>query len=85
MDFKVPDTHVLTWDAFVAYQRNGDGILDEIRAPLEKALNPDQCYAVRSSADIEDSPDHSFAGQFTSILDAKGHGSGSQGRSASME
>ncbi len=70
--FKVPDTHVLTWDAFVAYQRNGDGILDEIRGPLEKALNPDQCYAVRSSADIEDSPDHSFAGQFTSILDVRG-------------
>lgn len=70
--FLVPDTFMLTWQAFLDHQRIGNKILDDIRSQLEEILDPNQSYAVRSSADIEDSPEHSFAGQFATVLDVKG-------------
>jgi pyruvate,water dikinase len=70
--FLVPDTYILTWDAFLAYQRKGAAIMEEIKSRLEQVLDPEQRYAVRSSADVEDSLDYSFAGQFTTVLDVKG-------------
>ncbi len=70
--FRVPDTHVLTWEAYLRYQKDPKEILENIKTLLEQTLDPDQNYAVRSSADIEDSPDHSYAGQFTSVLDVRG-------------
>ena len=70
--FPVPETHFLTWDAFLAYQREGDAILEKLREQLENILDLEHPYAIRSSADIEDNPEYSFAGQFTSILDVKG-------------
>jgi NAD(P)-dependent dehydrogenase (short-subunit alcohol dehydrogenase family)/phosphohistidine swiveling domain-containing protein len=69
--FLIPDTYVLTWDAYMAYQWKGEGILDEIKPQLELIIDPNRCYAIRSSADVEDSPDQSFAGQFTTILDVQ--------------
>ena len=70
--FLVPDTVVLTWDAYLAYQRKGEGILDHIKPQLALILDPNRYYAIRSSADVEDSPDQSFAGQFTTILAVQG-------------
>jgi phosphohistidine swiveling domain-containing protein len=70
--FRVPDTHVLTWEAYLGYQKDPKEILENIKTQLEQTLDQDQNYAVRSSADIEDSPDHSYAGQFTSVLDVRG-------------
>jgi phosphoenolpyruvate synthase/pyruvate phosphate dikinase/NAD(P)-dependent dehydrogenase (short-subunit alcohol dehydrogenase family) len=70
--FLVPDTYILTWDAFLAYRQKGDKILEEIKPRLEQVLDPGQDYAIRSSADIEDSREYSFAGQFVTVLDVRG-------------
>ena len=49
---------------------HGDSALREmLRAALERWVDPDASYAVRSSADVEDGEEHSFAGQFTTLLD----------------
>ncbi len=39
---------------------------------LAEWVTPAQRYAVRSSASVEDSPAHSFAGQFATVLDVAG-------------
>jgi phosphohistidine swiveling domain-containing protein len=70
--FRVPDTYVLTWEACQRYQTDPQKTLEEIQYQLEQILDPELPYAVRSSADIEDSPDHSYAGQFASVLDVRG-------------
>lgn len=41
-------------------------------AELAARLDPLRAYAVRSSADVEDGPGHSFAGLFTSVLAVRG-------------
>lgn len=37
-----------------------------------RALGEERCYAVRSSATVEDGKEHSFAGQFESVLNVQG-------------
>jgi phosphohistidine swiveling domain-containing protein len=44
----------------------------ELRDALAPFVDPDTSYAVRSSADVEDGAEHTFAGQFRSILDVQG-------------
>lgn len=70
--FLVPDTYVLTWDAYQDYQKEGTAVLAEIKSELCDKLNPMTRYAVRSSANVEDSIDHSFAGQFSTVLNVQG-------------
>ncbi len=68
----VPDTFVCTWDAFLTYQQQGAAVLPRLREELEKIIKPGKLYAVRSSANVEDSLAHSFAGQFETVLDLAG-------------
>ena len=70
--FVVPQTLVLKWDAQFAYQSKGEEFLDQIRSELKENLNPALPYAVRSSGNLEDLANHSFAGQFKTILDVQG-------------
>lgn len=70
--YPVPETFVLVWDAYLEHAVKGDFLLQEIRAELVEKLDPEALYAVRSSADVEDSPDFSFAGQFKTVLNVQG-------------
>ena len=47
-------------------------IVEALKAELATKLDPGRAYAVRSSANIEDDFQHSFAGQFRSVLNVRG-------------
>lgn len=63
--YPVPDAWVVTPGAA--------GIdADGLRRQLARIVREDRAYAVRSSAAVEDGTEHSFAGQFESVLDVRG-------------
>lgn len=70
--FLVPDTYVCTWQAYLDFLREGTPVLERLQQELGRILSPARCYAVRSSANLEDSREHSFAGQFKTFLDISG-------------
>ena len=70
--FPVPGTWVCTWDAFVQFRSGDTGIFNQLEEELSAQTDVTRCYAVRSSANIEDSERFSFAGQFRSVLNVQG-------------
>jgi phosphohistidine swiveling domain-containing protein len=70
--FLIPETYVCTWDAFVAFRHGDHEVLKTLEVELAAIIQPGKLYAVRSSANVEDSLEHSFAGQFSTILDVAG-------------
>ena len=68
----VPRTYVCTWDACEQFQSGDPGLAQTLKAELAAIVRPGQLYAVRSSTNIEDDPQHSFAGQFESFLNVEG-------------
>lgn len=69
---KIPVTHVIPTDVFELYQSNQDSIFKDLLLDLKQKLDLSKKYAVRSSANVEDSLYHSFAGQFKTSLDVLG-------------
>ncbi|HSF83764.1 MAG TPA: PEP/pyruvate-binding domain-containing protein [Anaerolineales bacterium] len=66
--FPVPVSFICTWEAHQQYQQGEATILPAIQHELEQVLEPSQPYAVRSSANVEDGLEFSFAGQFKTLL-----------------
>jgi len=65
---KIPKTYVCTWDSYQRYINNDHSLVDDLKAELGKVIQPQMAYAVRSSANIEDSQERSFAGQFKTAV-----------------
>lgn len=70
--FNIPKTIVCTWKAYLDYRCQGQAVVDSVLKELERVILTGRTYAIRSSANIEDSTQRSFAGQFTSFLDVRG-------------
>lgn len=70
--FLTPLTYVCTRDAYVRYAQGDAQVLEDLRVELATKLDGNKRYAVRSSANLEDGLDLSFAGQFKSVLDVQG-------------
>jgi len=70
--FRTPETFVVPWDVHHRFDRGDTSVVDTLRAELERRLDGNRSFAVRSSADVEDGTDYSFAGQFTTLLDVEG-------------
>ncbi len=68
----VPKTMVLVWDAYSDSIRDEPGTMVKVRADLARQIVPGKRYAVRSSANLEDSEQHSYAGRFRSVLNVEG-------------
>jgi phosphoenolpyruvate synthase/pyruvate phosphate dikinase len=69
---RIPITYVCDWRAYDQYLKNDPSLEITLREELSHIIDPQKAYAVRSSANLEDSLDHSFAGQFSSILNTRG-------------
>jgi pyruvate,water dikinase len=70
--FSVPRTFVLTYDSHRAFMEDRTQFQRQLERELEASLDLNLTYAVRSSADVEDSLAHSFAGQLVSVLSVSG-------------
>ena len=70
--FPIPLTYVCTWDAYVRYAQGDVQVVEEVGAELAAKIDHKKMYAVRSSANLEDGVDLSFAGQFRSVLNVQG-------------
>lgn len=72
LGMRVPAAMVLTGAAYRRYLRGDPGFRPALEAEIARKLDSSTSYAVRSSANLEDSQDHSFAGQFTTVLNVQG-------------
>ncbi len=70
--FPAPVTYVCTWDAYARYVQDDVQVIEALRSELAVKLDRNKKYAIRSSANLEDGLDSSFAGQFKSVLDVQG-------------
>jgi phosphohistidine swiveling domain-containing protein len=70
--FRVPATYAVSWDLQKVYLQNGNRFPDAFLEDLKGCIDPGRTYAVRSSANVEDSHAKSYAGQFLTLLDVQG-------------
>ena len=70
--FRIPKTFVCEWAAYEAYCADDVSLIGALQHELTVKLSAEKQYAVRSSASIEDGLEHSFAGQFKSVLNVQG-------------
>lgn len=70
--FLIPETYVCSWEAYQHYLKNDIAMVEQLRQELVETLDAEAVYVVRSSANIEDQFEQSFAGQFKSVLHVQG-------------
>jgi pyruvate,water dikinase len=68
----VPETYVCNGKAYQKYLVKDAQLESILEDQLKKYIDPQKTYAVRSSANLEDNPDYSFAGQFNTVLGVHG-------------
>ena len=70
--FNIPKTFVCEYDPFYQYKQGNETVIEDLREELAYYIQENKKYSIRSSADIEDTSDKSFAGQFKTILNQSG-------------
>jgi len=70
--FCIPLTWVIPWEAYLRYLADDITLIQELQQTLNQVIQPKRLYAVRSSADIEDTLERSYAGQFKTVLNVRG-------------
>ncbi len=70
--YPVPRTWVCTWFVYERYLAGDSQVLSELEYALEKVIIKGKKYAVRSSTNLEDDKEFSFAGQFRTELEIEG-------------
>lgn len=70
--FKIPITFVCSFEAFNLHNQGDSTILTDLKKELQYYIEEHKTYSIRSSANIEDESENSFAGKFLTILNQKG-------------
>jgi len=72
LKINIPRTFIIPFDVFKAFQQEKQQTLNKITTYLEEKIDTTKSYAIRSSANVEDTTLFSFAGQFTTSLNITG-------------
>jgi pyruvate,water dikinase len=70
--FKIPKSFVCSFKAFNLYKKGDPMIFTHLKKEIQYYIDDNKSYAIRSSANIEDESNISFAGQFQTILNLRG-------------
>jgi len=70
--FKIPTSYICIFAAYDLYLKDPPVILNQLKEEIQYYINDEIHYSVRSSANVEDESDCSFAGQFKTFLNVKG-------------
>jgi len=70
--FNIPKSYICIFAAYDLYLKDPLVILTQLNEELQYYIDGEVNYSVRSSANIEDESDCSFAGQFKTYLNVKG-------------
>lgn len=70
--YKIPKTYLLGFEFYEEYKKGNKDILEKIKKELSYIIIANKKYAIRSSANIEDDVDYSYAGQFITHLNIEG-------------
>jgi|GEM_PF-514766 len=73
LSVEIPNTYVCRNILFRTYQENPEAALKLLAEELLATIDTSRNYAIRSSANVEDGSELSFAGQFDSCLNVSGH------------
>ena len=68
----VPTSYVIPKSVWEAYAVDPDKVRELISQELDQIAQKECSWAIRSSGELEDLQDHSFAGQFATFLEVKG-------------
>ncbi len=70
--YAVPRSYSLSYETSELCKQDLETCRQQIQQALRQQLDPSRAYAVRSSANVEDSALHSYAGQFNTLLNLRG-------------
>jgi pyruvate,water dikinase len=72
LGFRVPDSFVIPQQVRDSFAMDPDRIRQLILNEVDQIAGKHPSWAIRSSSSLEDLEEHSFAGQFTTLLDVQG-------------
>ncbi|MDX2431159.1 MAG: PEP/pyruvate-binding domain-containing protein [Bacteroides sp.] len=72
LGFPVPESYVIPMKLKETFSLNPEKVRAQIRKEIIPLAEKNTSWAIRSSGELEDLKNHSFAGQFVTILDVRG-------------
>ena len=72
MGIKIPRTYCCSWEAHDLFKEHPESVLNQLQKEISETIDLKKSYAIRSSTDLEDRQDYTYAGQYKTSLDIRG-------------